>query len=91
MPEIIKKAGLEDRRWEHRLIEKWTELAGAEVARHTRPGKMEGATLVVFVTNSSWLFEMSRHGHRQLLKNIHRILGDEEIKKLRFQIDPDVT
>jgi predicted nucleic acid-binding Zn ribbon protein len=86
---VMKKLGLEDRFWEQSLVSEWSTLVGEQVARHTRPGRIQQGTLHVFVTNSAWLHELMRYGQRPMLENIQRRFGREKIRSLRLQADPD--
>ena len=88
LEKVVKELGLASEHWLTRLTDEWPRLAGDVVARHTRPGRLDGKTLVVFVDNSVWLSELSRFGKEQLLDNIKKQAG-RRIKDLRLQLDPD--
>ena len=41
IPRVMKKMGLEQRFWEQSLIAEWEDLVGPQVARHSRPGRLD--------------------------------------------------
>lgn len=90
VPRLMKQFGLEDRYWEQALLTEWVSIVGEQVARRTRPGRVQNQTLYVFVTSSAWLSELSRYGQKQMLENLQKKFGAEKIKSLRIQMDPDV-
>lgn len=85
---VIAGLGLSSQHWLSRLAEAWDDVAGANVAEHTRPGGMDGRTLIVYVDSSVWLNELSRYGRPQLLKNIKERV-ENRVNDIRFQLDPD--
>lgn len=90
IPGLLRQAGLEERLWEHELLNEWPALVGPQVARRARPGRVQRKTLVVFVSNSAWLNELSRYGQQQILDNVQKRFGKDRIQALRLQIDPDL-
>jgi len=89
MQALLKSLGLEQTSIQHRLMQSWDKMAGHPLNRHVRPGPVANGQLTVYVSNSTMMAELSRFQGPALLKNIRDTLGTEEIKKLRFQIDPD--
>ena len=89
IPAIMKRMGLEEQHWMTELSGEWDKIVGEDVARHTRPGKVQGDALVVFVDNSVWLNELSRYGKVPMLANLKKRFGSGKIDSLRFQLDPD--
>lgn len=90
IPGLLRQAGLEERLWEQALLSEWNEMAGEQVARRARPGRLQRKVLVIFVSNSAWLNELSRYGQAPLLANLQKRFGADRIQSLRFQLDPDV-
>ena len=70
------------------MIKDWAELVGAQVAQHTRPGRIHRKMLFVFVDHSLWLNELSRYGQQKMLENIQAKFGSDKIKSIRLQLDP---
>jgi len=89
IPCVMKKIGLENHHWLLVLEEKWVTLVGAEVAKHTRPGRFERGNLVIFVDSSVWLSELSRYGRSKILSNLQEHFGLDRMKSVTLQLDPD--
>jgi predicted nucleic acid-binding Zn ribbon protein len=86
---VVRKLGAEDDMWLSDLAAAWPGIAGPEVARHTRPGRVNGTELTVFVDNSVWLSELHRFGRGTLLGKLRAKFGGR-IASLRLAIEPDV-
>jgi len=85
---VMKRLGLAGREWEGILQREWPELVGDDVARHTRPGRIDRKRLVVYVDSSTWLHELKRYSRGRFLGNIQRRVGADRIASLDFQMDP---
>ncbi len=85
----VHKLGLESPVWIRRLEEEWVALAGGNVAKHARPGRYKTGRLVVFVDSSVWLNELKRYGRAELLTKLQKRFGENRIKTLTLQLDPD--
>jgi predicted nucleic acid-binding Zn ribbon protein len=85
----MARLGLEQDRWLAELQAEWATVAGAGVASHSRPGRLERGNLTVFVDSSVWLSELSRYGQKQMLANIRRRFGESRVSTLSFRLDPD--
>jgi predicted nucleic acid-binding Zn ribbon protein len=88
LPDVLKTLGLEERHWMAVLQTEWAECVGADVARHTRPGRLQGKTLVVFVDSSAWLSELARFGRDAMLARVRDRVGRGKVNALRLEIDP---
>ena len=88
VPGLMKRMGLAEKHWVTVLHDEWDSLAGDAVAKHTKPGRMQGKHLIVFVDSSVWLSELSRYGSKELLANLQKRFGASKIGSVRFQIDP---
>jgi predicted nucleic acid-binding Zn ribbon protein len=91
LPSVMKKMGLEQPLWEQMLVREWETLVGHQVARHTRPGRLNRNILHVFVANSVWLAELRRFAEKAMLDNLQQRFGRARIKGIRLQLDPDGT
>ena len=89
VPGFMKKLGLDKAFQEERLIKEWKEIAGATVAKHTRPGRLDRKVLYVYVSNSAWLAELSRFGQKQLLEKVQTCVGEDKVKSVKLLIDPE--
>ena len=89
MPDLIKKLGLQNQLWETALTSDWESLVGPQVAKQTRPGRLQYKILHIFVSNSMWLSELSRYHQKTILENIQARFGKDKIDRIKLQIDPD--
>jgi len=88
IPEIMKKLGLKGQHVLESLAEAWPDIVGADVAKHTRPGGLQGDALVVYVDNSTWLSELARYGKGKMLSNIQERVGNDSVSSVSFRLDP---
>lgn len=63
----------------------WSEIAGASIAQRSTPEFISGDTLVVGVTNSVWLYELTLQ-KKQLLAKVKARFPDITLNDIRFQI-----
>ncbi len=56
---IAKRLGLETKLLEAHLKRRWAEIAGAQIAAHTRPEQIRFKKLVLIVENSVWLQQLT--------------------------------
>ena len=89
LPDVMRRLGLEHVQWSVRLERDWAELAGPAVALHARPGTVRDGILTVFVDSSVWLSELSRFGRRPLLARLQAAYGADDVRDVRFRLDPD--
>ncbi len=74
--------------WIDELAQVWPEVAGKAVAAHTRPARLEGPRLIVYVDQHVWMMELQRSGKKPLLANIWKRFGANKIKDILFRLDP---
>lgn len=86
LDDILKNVRMADQHWLNKLRGSWAEVAG-DVAKHTRPDRIDGKCLYVAVDSSVWLSELSRHGAKPLLAKLLKAGFGEQVKTVRFQID----
>ena len=84
----MKKLGLKGQHVLESLAEAWPDIVGADVAKHTRPGGLQGDALVVYVDNSTWLSELARYGKGKMLSNIQERVGNDSVSSVSFRLDP---
>ena len=89
LPRLMKGLGLDSQHWVETLSQEWDVLVGAGVAKHTRPGRLDGCQLSVFVDSSVWLNELNRYGSKQMLENLQARFGAGRIRNIRIQLDPE--
>jgi hypothetical protein len=74
--------------WVDELANAWPEIAGKAVAAHTRPARLEGPRLIVYVDQHVWMMELQRSGKKPLLTNIWKKFGADKVKDILFRLDP---
>lgn len=89
LPDVMKRFGLQERQWLQELESEWAQLVGPDVARHTRPGRLDKGWLTVFVDSSVWLNELVRYGKQALLAKLQGRFGGDKIRHLALRLDPD--
>jgi len=67
---------------------KWKIIAGEKVAGHSRPGRLAGNVLYVYVDSSVWLAEIMRFNSADILCKIQGEIGAGAVKGVRFQVNP---
>ena len=90
LPEVVRKLGLSQDLWLKSLTDNWGVLMGSQVAQHSRPGKVEHNTLVVYVGHPGYLSELKRFWLKKMLANIQNKYPDKKIRAIKLQIDPEV-
>lgn len=85
---FLKTLRLEETRDVNHLQERWEATLGKGVAAHTRPGSLHNGELVVYVDSSPWLSELKRYASKEMLANLQKAFGKENIRSVRLQLDP---
>jgi hypothetical protein len=67
------------------VISLWVELVGSEIARNTRPLRIEGDALVVATRSAPWSEQLSFHADR-IVAYLAENFGLKEVKRLRFKV-----
>lgn len=86
---ILKRLGLDQDLWQQRLFEDWASITGEQVAAHSRPGKLFGKTLVIYVAHPIWLQELLQGHSARILEKVQSVAGKKRITRLKFQLDPE--
>jgi hypothetical protein len=89
IPDLIRSLEPARNSWADPLEEEWAALVGPPFGAHTRPGRLDGGRLVVFVDNPVWLSELSRYGRGKLLSRLQTRFGADKIASVSFQLDPE--
>lgn len=72
------------------LTERWPVIAGAQIARHTRPAQIREQVLTVYADHPGWLTEIRRLPKHRILKKMDSVPGLPEIRDIRFVLDPSI-
>ena len=86
---LMGNAEMKTSSWLEELHSCWDVLVGESVARHARPGRMDGSRLIVFVDSSVWLNELSRYWKAVIVSNLQKKFGKEKIRTISLRLDPD--
>ena len=71
------------------IQDQWKLIAGGIIAGHSRPDRIAGDILYVFVDSSAWMQEIVRfHGH-DIVQQIRKLIGPDLVRQARFQVNPD--
>jgi predicted nucleic acid-binding Zn ribbon protein len=73
-----------DRQWQ----EIWSEVAGADVASHSRVVGLRGGCLEVVVDSSVLVQELATFQREKLLGEIRERLPQTRLRSLRFRVGP---
>lgn len=85
---VLERLGLGAVVERHEVFREWDDRVGAEIARVTRPHRVDGDTLIVKVTHSAWINELSlRQG--ELLRRLNEGRERSRVKRLLFRLDPE--
>lgn len=83
---LLKKLGLERRFKESQISFQWRNWVGSSIAAHAKPYRVVNQKLVVYVDNSVWVSELTRHYKTWILKRIQTALGDGVVKEIIFKV-----
>jgi predicted nucleic acid-binding Zn ribbon protein len=86
IPGVVKGLGLEQRLQHSQVFHLWTQIVGADIARHAQPVSLRQGTLVVSVDHPVWLNELSRYQRPLILKKLQAAAGPGAVKQLTFRI-----
>lgn len=88
---VLKRADKLDKRHGAQAVTAWREVAGAEIARHTRGFALrENRELVVFVDGAAWANQLSLMSD-ELQTRLNAHLGDKSVSSLRFTVSRKVA
>jgi predicted nucleic acid-binding Zn ribbon protein len=83
---VLRKAGLTDRVAQASVIPEWPRLVGGQIATVTEPlHLLQDGTLVVMVTTSAWMQELSLL-EPELLKSLNYDQSRPAVTKLRWTL-----
>ncbi len=83
---FLKRAGLDQKVEQARVVPEWEDRVGAGIANVTRPIRVSDGVLLVAVRSSAWLMEL-RLMERQILRKLNAEAGRGRIDGIRFVMD----
>ena len=89
LKDIVKNviSGMEKKEKEEQdVIETWGKAAGKKAARHTRPVSLKAKKLIVNVSDSPWLYQLTLEKN-EIIKKFNTKLGKrKQIREVQFRI-----
>ena len=89
IPSILKGMKLDDHAVVSRIAAAWEDIVGSQLAANSRPAHVENKLLVVHVSHPMWLFELRGAPSKEIQSRIQARFGADNIKAIRFSIDPN--
>jgi predicted nucleic acid-binding Zn ribbon protein len=83
LPGVVKKLKLQKVLAVQPAVTIWPEVVGEKVARHTRARYVESSTLVVAVSSSVWMTQLT-YLRPRILQKLAARLGKDLITDIRF-------
>jgi hypothetical protein len=81
--QTLQEAGLGRVALLGRLVQRWEEIMGPQLAAVTHPENVRGRVLFVTVAETVWLQQLMFY-QSQILRNMRQVLGDVPIRRLHF-------
>ncbi len=82
MDQIAKQYKIESPKIEVQIIKNWRAIVGPTRAHRCKPSKiLDSGKLIITTTNTTLRMELQFES-RQILKNLHQVIGDEVIKEI---------
>ena len=85
VPQLLRDLGLDETARVLRVVERWEEAVGPQIARHCRPTALRGDTLEASVDSSVWCQELQMRAP-EILEALRRALGDDAPGKLWLRV-----
>ncbi|WP_223646414.1 DciA family protein [Corallococcus sp. EGB] len=85
MPRVLARLAGESGRASS-LMPLWTAAVGENIARHSHPHQLEGATLIISVESAEWAQVLSRQAD-SLRERLNEKLGPGKVTTLLFQLE----
>ena len=82
---VLEQLGLDGELAGWRAVGEWDRLVGPRIARHTRAVAFRDGALQVEVEGSAWMHELG-FLKRDLIRRIHRDLGERHVREIRFLV-----
>ncbi len=70
---------------QYQIIENWQQIMPDEAKEHARPVTIKNKTLIIAVSNSAWLHQLTLK-KREILNTIKQKFKTEDIVDIRFKI-----
>ena len=85
---VLDRLGVTPAVERHAVFREWEQRLGPEIARAAHPHRVDGETLIVRVSSSAWLNELSlRQG--EILRRLNAGRRRSSVQRLVFRLDPE--
>lgn len=68
------------------VFDRWPELVGAEIAKHSRPVSLSDNKLTIRTDDAAWASQL-RWAEKELLARLAIELGSDDVKALEIRVD----
>ncbi len=85
VPKVLKDLGLDAPAGVLRIVDRWEEAVGPEIAAHCRPVSLRDGRLEASVDSSVWCQQLQLQVP-QILGALREVFGDEAPTQLRFRV-----
>lgn len=82
---VLGDLGLSAAAAAHRVGQRWEEVVGPEIARHSRPVAVRHGVLEATVDSSVWCQQLQLQ-RPEILAALRQVLGEEAPEDLRFRL-----
>ncbi len=85
LPKVFDKLGFTNRLLQEQVISLWPNVVGDQIAKNTKPVKVEGQTLIVVASNPIWCNEL-KYLKPEIIKKLNALIGKTVIKNIKFRM-----
>jgi len=85
VPKVLKDLGLDAPAGVLRIVDRWEEAVGPEIAAHCRPVSLRDGRLEASVDSSVWCQQLQLQ-LPQILEALREVFGDEAPTQLWFRV-----
>ncbi|MFC1631805.1 DUF721 domain-containing protein [Candidatus Omnitrophota bacterium] len=82
---VVEKLNRSKHNDTNKLISDWPKVCGRQLARQTRPVKLQKKNLLVHVKDSAWLYQASLY-KEEILAQAKKKLGQDKVENVQFRI-----
>ena len=83
LPSVLRDLGLQKRFSERKLVERWADVVGPELARRARATRFDKGTLFVHVDHGAWMQEL-HFMEKELVRKLRAACPDVDLVRIRF-------
>ncbi len=83
---VLKELENPEKKSRQKLVEAWNQIAGPQIAVHTRPSLTEQGKLFVWVDTSTLAFELNQKYRQSLLKRTQAVMGEDKVREIYFRV-----